>query len=191
MSLDVTVVQQSLSAFKEAFNNGIKGIVQASDIYVKSIGEDPSNAEKFREYFADSIPSAAWSNFEAIGRKWMHPQLIMGGMNDRKKASKVKRLPYDMQEKVFQHTRFPLLLSDGETLQVSIQDATPEQVEQLVDGGTIRSESAQKAYLESMKTRKTVQSAESLPYTILNGRVTFRRNTVMSRAELRRIIAEM
>ena len=185
------VMQESLRQFEEAFKRGIDGIVQAAGIYVKALDENPANAEKFREFFADSIPASAWSNFEAIGRKWMHPQLLMGGMVDRKKAAIVKRLPYDVQEEVFNHKRFPLLLPTGETLKVSVQDAAPEQVEQLFDGASMRTDAAQKAYLENLKTRKHVEKSEELPYTIRDGKVIFKRGTILTKSEVRRILSEM
>jgi hypothetical protein len=186
------VITQELSRFKDAFTRGIEGIVEAAQIYVKAIDDNPANAEKFREHFADSIPASAWANFEAVGRKWMHPQLLLGGMNDRKKASLVKRLPYDTQADIVEkRKRYSLLLSDGDTLEVSIQDATPEQVEQLIDGSQIRGEPAQKAWLEQQKTHKVIHEAEAMPYTIRDGRITFKRATTMTKGELRRVLSEM
>jgi hypothetical protein len=188
----VMVITQELSRFQDAFTRGLEGITEAAQIFVAAIDDNPANAEKFREYFADSIPASAWSNFEAIGRKWMHPRLLLGGMSDRAKATLVKRLPYDEQSNIMEkRKRYPLLLLGGDTLEVSVQDATPEQVNQLIDGSTIRSLAAQKAFLEQAKTTKAIKESEPLPYTLSDGRITFRRSVTLTKAELRRILAEM
>jgi len=186
------VITQELSKFQDAFTRGLEGITEASKIYVDAIDDNPENSEKFREYFADSIPSSTWSSFEAIGRKWMHPRLLIGGMSDRAKAMLVKRLPYDEQSNIMEkRKRYPLLLIGGDTLEVSVQDATLEQVGQLIDGSTIRNLAAQKAFLEQAKTTKAIKESEPLPYTLSDGRITFRRSVTLTKAELRRILAEM
>jgi len=183
----------AIEEFRKAFNDGICNIVKASEIYVRAIDENPRNADKFREEFADSIPSSAWSGFEAVGRKWMHPRLLMGGMSDRKKNTIVKKLPYSVQERIFNRDRFPLLCCDGETLQVDIMEATHEQVSQLCGQGAIRNISEQRAYIESRRTAPLAsgQTEEVMPYTIKDGKVRFRRGVALTRSEVRRLLQEM
>jgi hypothetical protein len=116
--------------------------------------------------------------------------MIMGGMTDRKKTALVGRLPYSLQERVFHREMFPLLTANGETLQVCLLEAAPDQVEQLCDGSTIRTLSAQKAWLESRAVAKA-EPVELLPYTIADGKVTFRRGCSLNRVELKRLLTEM
>jgi len=189
-TMSKALVRKSIKRFREAFIGGIEGIVNASEIYVESIDEDPKNADIFKEKCGDWIPASAWSGFEAVGRKWMHPKLLMGGMADRKKNTLVKRLPYSVQERVFSGDRFECLTQGGKTLKVDLLEATYEQAEQICDGGTIRSIAAQKAYIES-KPAETI-NAEVLPYTITDkGEFMPRRNSKYTKAELMRIIKGM
>ena len=180
-----------LKEFRTHFMSGIEGIVKAGEIYVEAIDDDPCNADKFKDEFADWLPSSAWSQFEAIGRKWMHPRLIMGGMADKKKTRLVKRLPYSTQERVFKRERFALLISGGDTLNVDMMEATPEQVEQLCDGSSLRNIAQQKAWLESRAVEKADEAPELMPYTINGGKVSFRRGVTLTRAELKRLIVEV
>jgi len=182
------VVARDVKKFRDAFIKGIEGIVTAAEIYVASIDENPHNAEVFKKELGDWIPASAWSGFEAVGRKWMHPKLLMGGMADRKKNTIVKRLPYSVQEQVFNGGRFEYLTKDGRTLKVAILEATHDQAEQICDGGTIRNISAQKAYQERNPIKEVEAKAEILPYTILGGKITFRRGTVMTKRELKRLM---
>jgi hypothetical protein len=185
------VVSEQISKFQKAFQAGIEGIVEACEVYVKAIDDNPANADKFREHFADTIPASAWASFEAVGRKWMHPRLILGGVSDRKKNALIKKLPYSLQERIFKRERFPLLLDNGHTLEIDIMEATPEQAEQLCDGPTIRTTSAQKAWKEARPVEAEEAKAETLPYRIADGKIIFRRNTTLTRQELKRIVAEM
>lgn len=183
------IVRSDVKKFRDEFLKGIQGIVRASEIYVKSIDENPRNGDVFRKELGDWIPAAAWSQFEAVGRKWMHPKLLMGGMADRKKSTIVKRLPYSMQERVFSKERFELLTKDGDTLKIDVTEGTAEQAAQLFDGNTLRNIPAQKAYIENQAPVKI--QAEVLPYIISGGKITFRRGTILNKVELRRLLQEL
>jgi hypothetical protein len=182
---------KAIAAFGKAFDAGIQGIVKACEIYVESIDEDPRNADKFKDAYENRIPVRAWGKFEAVGRKWLHPNLLMGGMADRSKSNAVKRLPYSVQERIFEHERFPFLCTNGETLLVDITEATAEQVEQLCDGGIIRSISAQRVFIESKKIAEAESKPDVMPYVINGGCVTFRRGVKLKRVELKRLLQEM
>lgn len=185
-----TLIKKKIEDFRNALIRGIEGIVRAAEIYVEAIDEDPTCSDQFRDACADWIPASAWAQFEAVGRKWMHPRLIMGGMADRRKAALVKQLPYSMQERIFDHERFPLLVAKGEQIKVDIFEATRSQAEQLCNGSSIRNLSEQKAWLES---QAVVESAkpEPMPYIVCGGKITFRRGVTLTRPELKRILQEM
>jgi len=189
----MTVVEESVGKFRDALFAGIQGIVKAAEIYVAAIDDDPKAADLFRDQCADLVPASAWGQLEAVGRKWLHPRLIMGGMADRRKAACVKKLPYSLQERIFNRDRFPLLVSGGDLMQVDIMEATSEQVEQLCDGQAIRTIAEQKAYVEAkaLYKRESPEDTEPMPYTIQDGRVHFRRGVSMTRSEIKRLLQEM
>jgi hypothetical protein len=184
-------ISSRIADFRSALQAGINGIVAAAEVYVAAIDDDPRNADKFREEFADWVPASAWAQFEAVGRKWMHPRLLMGGVSDRKKAGLIKRLPYSMQDRIFKRERFPMLTASGDTLAVDIIEATPEQAEQICGGTSIRNLSEQRAWIESRAAAASDEPAEVMPYTVSDGRVTFRRGCVLNRTELKRLLQDM
>jgi hypothetical protein len=182
-------LEQSFSAFETAYKRGIAGLVDAANIYVRAVDNDPDCAERFRQHFIEEVPVTAWRNLEALGRKRIHLQLFLGEL-DAQKTRLVARLPFDVQAQVCeQNMRFPLLLAGGETLAVSIQDATPEQADQLVGDTCMRNMPAQRAYLEGKRKQPII--ADDLPYAISKGKVTFRRNAVMTCTELKQLILTM
>jgi len=146
------VAVDRLAEFRTALQAGIDGIVRASEIYVAALDEDPRNADTFRAKFAEWVPAAAWAQFEAVGRKWMHPRLLMGGVSDPKKSKCIKRLPYSTQERIFKRDRFQLLTADGDTLEVDLLEATASQAEQLCGDANMRTLAEQKAWLEARRT---------------------------------------
>jgi len=178
-----------IKQFRNAFTSGINSIVSAAQVYVQAIDENPDIKDKFRDEFADVIPSSAWSGFEAVGRKWMHPKLLMGGGG--RYSSMIKRLPYSDQEQIFDGKRYDLLTLDGDNLKVDVRSITPEQAEQLFDRSHIRSKSEQKAWLESRKKQPEKVEAETMPYTINGGKVYFKRGTELTRPEMKRLLQEM
>lgn len=191
MSTAMVPIQKRVDEFRAAFVEGINGIVKAAEIYVAAIDENPKAADIFRKKCADWIPAGAWAQFESVGRKWMHPRLIMGGIADRKKHAKIKQLPYSMQERVFNNERFPLLTHDRDTLQVELLEATDDQVEQLCNGSAIRNESEQRAWMEARQKETVEEVGEPMPYVVRDGKVTFRRNTTLTRTEVKRLLQEM
>ena len=179
-----------LCDFKQALEDGINGFLRAGEVYVKAIDQDPEYGEKLQQEFQHMVPQKAWNQLEALGRKWIHPKLLLGGMSDPKKTNLVKRLPYSTQTKVFNGGRFPLLVSNGDHIEVDLTDATYEQCKQICGDGTIRSLSQQKAYIEQNKLRQEIKP-EELPYHITGGKITFRKHVSLSRAELKQLLNQL
>lgn len=185
---ELQLSKKYMEDFREAFSAGIDGIVKAAEIYVAAIDVNPKNADAFRDEFADWIPDSAWSGFEAVGRKWMHPKLLMGGGG--RYSAKIKRLPYSQQERIFSGERFDLLTATGDKLKVDIRNCTPDQADQLFDGNHLRGLPEQKAYVEAHKATPVcpVTVAEQMPYTVRSGKVYFRKDCVLTREELTRLV---
>lgn len=178
-----------VSEFRLAFTDGIESIVKAAAVYVEAIEFDSKLKDRFRDEFADIIPPSAWCGFEAVGRKWMHPKLLMGGGGNY--ASRIKKLPYSDQEKIFTGGKFEMLTANGDTLLVDVRSVTPDQAEQLFDRSHIRPLREQKSFLECRKSEPTPEPMESLPYTVSDGKVYFRRGAMLNRQELKRLLTEM
>jgi hypothetical protein len=188
MKSEVITIGKRMVEFRQAYEQGISGIVRASEIYVQAMDADPRNGARFHEQFADLVPASVWANFEAIGRRWMHPRLIMGGISDRRKNSAIKKLPYSLQERVFNRELVPVAIGDR-VEEMEILSAPPEVVEAVCDTSGFRNVAAQRAYLKAKE--KAREPARKLPYIITNGKIYFAQNALMSKEELLKIIAEM
>ena len=182
--------EQILTDFRTALQQGIEGFMKAGEVYVKAIEKDYTYGERLKEEFSDMVPAKAWNQLEALGRKWIHPKLLLGGMSDPKKTNLVKRLPYSTQSKVFNNDRFKLLVSGGDYIEVNFFDATYEQCKQLCGDGFIRSLSEQKSWLEQQKVYQEIKP-EELPYHIVGGKITFRKNVSLTRAEMKQLLSQL
>ena len=73
-----TAIQQTydelLKEFKASLDAGINGFMNAGDIYVRAIDQDPEYADRLQEELKDIVPGRAWSQLEALGRKIIHPK---------------------------------------------------------------------------------------------------------------------
>ncbi len=178
--------------FRAAFTLVESGLVKCSEIYVEALDESVEWKPKLIAAMNGTVPSTFWNELEAVGRKWKHPKLLLGGAGAN--APLVKLLPYSDQELLFTE-RVQLLTPAGDVLLVDVKDASPAQAEQLIDrkARRLRDVSAQRAYQEAQKLPRGVagEPAEVMPYTIAGGKVTFRRGVVMGRREIARILKEL
>ena len=180
-----------IDEFRTALQQGIDGITRAAEVYVSVIDDDPKAIDAFKAKFVNSMSADMWAKFEAVGRKWTHPGLLLGGVAGGKKNTAIKRLPYSAQERVFNRERFPLLTTKGDTLMVDLLEASNDQVDQLCNGSHMRTVSEQKAWAESQAVIDKHEHVEVMPYRIEDGRVSFRRGCNMSKAEVRRLLKEL
>lgn len=189
LSVDYNKVAQE---FKEALASAIDGLVKAGEVYVKAIDIDPTVAERLQEEFKDVVPAQAWAQFEALGRKHIHPQLVLGGVSDSRKTNMIKGLPYSVQSRVFDDEKFELLVSGGDVLPISVLDATIDQCKQLIDssGGSLRSLKEQKAFLEELAIKDEFRP-QPVPYKIGSGGVVFMKNTKMTKKQIQQLLQNL
>ena len=159
--------------FKEvsdAFQGGIKGIQKAADIYVKAIDEDPEIKTIFIAKFNHMITPPTWRSLELIGRKQVHPQLMLSGAAN---ARYIKRLAYSDQEKILEGERHPCLLPNGDTIQVDLRTVDHKTADQMFSFDHIRSIADQKLWLEQ-RVPKRVEAAKNPNYEIIHAGKTVR-----------------
>jgi hypothetical protein len=184
-------LEESMLRFGEAFKRGSEGLEDAAKVYVRALDAYPCCSETFRERFIGLVPVGLWHNLEAVGRRWLHVQLLIGVL-DRQKTALVKRLPLDIQDSVFKSKRFPLLLPDGGTVSIRVQDTTPDQLRQLIGDVGMRSLEEQRTYMENKHVQAmALPDGERLPYYIRGSRILFRRGTILTKREVKRVITIM
>lgn len=177
-----------IAEFRTALESGIREISRACKLYVEAIDSDPSWQDLFAEAFAEQIPPGSWARLEAVGRNRLHERFLIDANIPH--ATKVRKLPYSIQERIFAGHRFPLLLTGGEHILVDVREATPGQAAQILAPDHIRTLSEQRAYIEGQPV-PTDEPVEQLPYIIRGGKVVFRRNTEMTKDQIRRLLQEI
>jgi len=177
--------------FSKAFNATLNNLTEAAVIYVKAIDKDHAMKAAFAKNFNGIIPAGAWAGLEAVGRKQMHPRIMLGvGRN----TGFIKRLPFSDQESIIEGEKVELLATDGTTLKVDAREVSATQSKQLFGGNHIRSLSEQKTFLEDSKRveeNNRVEEAKVVRYRIEKGTVHFSADTVFTMAELIAITAEV
>ena len=184
-------VQALADEFREALAGTIAGVVRCGEIYAATLDESPEAAAALRSQFDGVVPQSAWRLFEAVGRKVMHPSLLLGAVPNAKKHKIIRSMPFDVQTRIFQRKRFDMLTEDGDTLKVDVLEASPEQVAQMFDDDGPRSVSAQRAFIESRRAKESEDVVDRMPYEIRRGKLVVRKGTELTRAEVQRILMEM
>jgi len=181
-----------VTAIKGAFENGMRELQLACEIYVQAIDEDYNNKEFIQKELGHLIPKPAWAGMEQVGRGTIDKRLSFerGGKN----AKYIKRLALSDQKRIMDGEFVELLTVNGDGLQVNPLTASKEQAEQLFDGDSIRTLDEQKAYRESVEREwemieKTVEVFET--YRIERGRLIIPTGCILTKDEVMNIALRM
>ena len=168
--------------FSAAFQKGLNGIQEAAEIYVAAIDKDPEIKKAFIKQFNHMITPPTWRSLELIGRKQVHPQLMLSGAAN---ARYIKRLAYSDQEKILAGERYECLLPDGDRILVDLRTVDRKTADQIFCFDHIRTISDQKLWLEQ-RIPKKVEAAKNPNYEIVHAgkTVRFLRPCVYTKKEL-------
>jgi len=175
--------------FKQAYSRARDGILEAAEIYVEAVDEDPANREIFKRELSGTVPTSAWDRLEAIGRKTIDPKLLLG--MGGKHTARIKRLPYSLQQAILSGEKFDYLTSSDSTLKIDLLTCTDEQAKQVFDSTELRTISQQKSWIEAEKRER--QMSEPVehyePYEIRQRKkqIFFKENTVLTFDEVTRL----
>lgn len=156
--------------FTTAFQKGLDGIQEAAEIYVSAIDNDPEIKQEFITKFNHMITPPTWRTLELIGRKQVHPQLMLSGAAN---ARYIKRLAYSEQEKILKGTRYECLLPNNDTILVDLRTVDHKTADQMFNFDRIRSIADQKLWL-SQRIPKKVEAAKNPNYEIIHAGKTVR-----------------
>jgi len=167
----------------ELLKKGIESWLRAGELLCEELDAGTPLSE-LQE--ATGINPRVLEQLERIGRKQVMPQLLIA---DYPAARKVERLPYSEQERLTRES-IPLLLPDGDIINIEVHNATRGQARQIFASGHVRSLAEQKAYLKENAPINIHEKIEA-QYTISRGRVIFHTACEMTRQTMVRILAEM
>ncbi len=189
MNSTLTQKDDCISKFGKAYQRGVMGLMEAAEIYVKAIEENPGYREKFHIAYP-YIPISGWQKYEMLGKKMIHPRLLMGGGG--KITNYLEKIPYSEQEKIFSGEKIEYLTLNGDVLKVDILTADKEIVRQVIGKDHIRSISEQKAWFEYAKSKKGSEIIESrLPYEIRKDGIFFNKGTLLKKKEAIKLLAQL
>lgn len=181
---------QLLSSIPELLNTGIQSWISLGESIVELIDAHGMTCEEISESTKRTVAAHIISRFEQVGRKKIVPELMVASYPA---ARQILRLPYERQKTALNEP-IEMLTESGDVLRIRAIDMTPLQVKQVFSSGDIRGLSSQKAWIESARLTKSIETTmepDRLPYVISNRRVVFRKNAEFTKRELERILSEI
>jgi len=185
-------LNRGIKRFTELYLKGVEVWIEAGTILCEMVDTDPH----VYDYILKDCPNlnaGILERFEQMGRKTLHPQLLL---NNSIGYSKLQKLPYSLQERYLDEP-IPLIVhtESGETdvLLVKAREMTKDQANQVFGNGRIRTEGEQKAWLiqqRSNKSRDIVPAAQQTPYKIKGNKVIIN-GVEFTRRQLASILAQM
>lgn len=179
-------VQSNAERFAELVQQGINAWTEAGKLLVRMIEENPDAKEEIMERCPD-VTEEILSRFEAIGRNQLHPKTLL---NNSPGMRRLRQLPFSDQSR-FLSEPVPVLVkteSGADILHVAVKDLTSTQASQVFSADGIRSAPAQRAWLESRKSKKQKPVAV---YQIRGHKVTFNAGCEMTARELAHILSQI
>jgi len=176
--------------FIEAWKKGHEQMLDAAKIYVEAIEDDPANREIIYEAAKGLVTPRAFRLLEAIGKKTMDPRLLTGSGGSH--TAKIKKLPFDLQQKVIDGCMFEFLTADGSKMMICARDCEDWQAKQMFADDHIRNLPQQKAWIEAEKAKLQSSKVEHVvPYEIRKKDVLFKERTSLTFEEIRQLTLQL
>ena len=190
-----TNTTQIAKRFSELIKAGVNAWLEAGRLVAEGMEHDPEFADRLVEL----VPGLTYETvmrFNAIGTGVALPEVFLHA--DRPGIRRLARLPVEVQRKLLSSPISTLVRDDTSggwgTLQIDVLNLTTAQSHQVFGSDGIRSEAAQRAWLEDRATReKMSETVITQPYSIrgrkfhVNGTGSF----TLSAKELAQILAKM
>ena len=183
--------KQQINAFAACIVDGIESWVKAGEIVAELLAADPDAIDDI----CTAIPGLQRDvvyRFEAIGRKEIHPRLLL---SDAPGIKKLASMPYSVQEAYIDNPISVTVACNGnaDVLLVKAESLTSDQCRQVFAKNHVRDAGEQRAWIESERQKKSIasESPEVLPYSVVGGKVTFRRNCTITKREMKQILSIM
>jgi hypothetical protein len=157
------VAVREMDEFVKLVMAGIEAWFKAGEIVARNMDANPDWVDEVCRRCPEITPETVLA-FDRVGRRKLHPRLLA---SNKPGAVRMRSLPFELQEKYLKEP-VPVIVKQGkevETLAVSVWNLTSEQCRQVFDGDTIRSEGAQRAWLES-KRKPAIPFEVTEPYRI-------------------------
>ena len=190
MTTTLTSQQAKIDSFIGYFREGVQAWIKAGEMLVEMVEEDPY----VYDYIINQCPTlnaGILGRFEQMGRKTLHPQLLLTASPG---FAKLQKLPFSMQERYIDEP-VPMIVhteAGTDVLLVKAKDMTKEQAAQVFAPGRVRTEGEQKAWLMQHRSEKAIRKEETVktPWKIRGHKVIIN-GVEFTRKEIAGILAQM
>ncbi len=187
MQTQIEPTTNSVKRFLDLIQAGIKAWTEAGRIAAAAMDEDPDWADKVARA-NPQVTIEAVERFVKMGRGELHPMLAT---SEAPGVCALRRLPYVTQEKYLREP-IKVVIAGGDTLPVDVRNLTPAQVRQVFSRDGIRSDGAQRAWLESEKQRKVEAPLLcDLPWKVTGKKVIIRERCILTAHQIALIQTEL
>ena len=162
--MNTTTQNEKIAEFVTLFQHGVDAWIKAGEILVELVEDDPHVYDYIIQQ-APSLNAGVLGRFEQMGRKSLHPQLLLAASPG---FAKLQKLPYSMQER-FIDEPIPLIVhTDGGTdvLLVKAKDLTKDQATQVFGSNRLRTEGEQKAWLIQQRSNSIRTVGDAQPWRL-------------------------
>lgn len=186
-----TTEQQTLiNSFIDLFKQGVDAWIKAGEILVQLVEADPHTYDYIIQQ-CPTINAGILGRFEQMGRKTLHPQLLLASSPG---FSRLQKLPFSMQQRYVTEPVALIVETDNgpDVLLVKAKDMTKEQAAQAFAPGRLRTEGEQRAYLMDRRSMaaKPIDTKDS-PWKIRNGKLEIKAGVTLTKDEVAAIYMQM
>ena len=188
-TMTLTNKTEKIEAFINLFREGVEAWIKAGEILVELVEEDPKAYDDLIKA-CPTLNAGILSRFEQMGRKQLHPQLLLGSSAG---FAKLKRLPYSLQERYLNEPIPVVIDTDAgpDKLLVKARDMTPDQANQVFSGSRLRTEGEQRAYLLQKEADAPKHKGPSITlWSKKNGRIYFNPDVGFTPSDIASILAQ-
>ncbi len=185
------IIAPKVTAILDHFRQGVESWTKAGELLVEMLDENP-HAYDYILAACPTMNAAILGKLEAIGRKTLHPQLLL---TSGPGVSRMEKLPISMQERLLTEPVPLVVMTDNgpDILLVKAKDMSPDQVRQVFDRDRIRTEGEQRTILAEQMSRKAVSknTPKSVPWRIKGRKVEILEPVTLTDSELFQILAQI
>lgn len=189
MKMTPIIKDDKMQSFIQLFKEGVDAWIKAGETLVELVENDPAAYDELIEK-CPTLNAGILARFEEMGRKTLHPQLLINGAPG---FAKLKKLPFSLQERYLNEPISVVIDKDGrpDLLLVKAKDMTTAQANQVFCRNRVRTEGEQRAFrLQKEEEAPKHQGPEVTLWTKRGGKIFFNADVGFTLSDVASILAQ-
>lgn len=193
MKTQPSTINPRAQDFINAYNLGLESWREAGRILIKELEDNPNFADEIHALSNGEISVDILEQFKMIGRNMLLPQLMLDWR--RPGVSRLMEMPIDVQEKYASSPVDVVVFNSSGSVDILLihpRNMTQDQVDQVFGRSEVRTQAAQRAWLESNRSKAKSKVAPDVvhsdSYIIKGGTITFTKPCKFTLKQLMKII---